>query len=375
MTARLFAIFAFAFLAGCGGGVSVLPEPFTRERADGKIPVKTDLIREQVRAELDGVAEGEAEVARWQTIETDYNACRLSSARTTKSAAEEVFANCMSERGYVYMLPIDAEQFHNDIAAKLTKERDDRLAAILKAAEVADRWSKRLFLEDNLLVAARDGELSEVRQLLTDGVNPNAAADNGSTALMSAAYQGHAEIAEILLSAGAHPNAAADDGGTALMWAAGQGHTEVVNVLLSAGAHPNAADNNGVMALMAAAENGHAEIAKMLLSAGANPDAATDDGRTALMWAARDGHAEIAKILLSAGANPNAAADSGWTALAWAVSKVHLDIAEMLLEAKANPNHVIDGVYSVMDNAIYDNHPDMVQLLRRYGGVCRKNCR
>ena len=51
-------IFAAIFIAGCGGGINILPEPFTRERADGKIPVKTDLIREQVRKELDGVPEG-----------------------------------------------------------------------------------------------------------------------------------------------------------------------------------------------------------------------------------------------------------------------------------------------------------------------------
>lgn len=42
MTALLFAILAFAFLAGCGGGVSILPEPFTREWAGGKILVKTE---------------------------------------------------------------------------------------------------------------------------------------------------------------------------------------------------------------------------------------------------------------------------------------------------------------------------------------------
>ena len=80
MFARYVWIIAPLFAAGCGG-INILPEPFTRERADGKIPVKVELIRKQVRAELDGMPEGEAEVLRWQAIEKDYNECRLSSAR------------------------------------------------------------------------------------------------------------------------------------------------------------------------------------------------------------------------------------------------------------------------------------------------------
>ena len=41
-------------------GLTFCRNPFTRERADGKIPVKVELIRKQVRAELDGVPEGES---------------------------------------------------------------------------------------------------------------------------------------------------------------------------------------------------------------------------------------------------------------------------------------------------------------------------
>ena len=65
MTMRLLAVAALLFLAGCGSGVNILPEPFTRERADGKIPVHAELIRKQERAVLNGMPEKEAEVARW----------------------------------------------------------------------------------------------------------------------------------------------------------------------------------------------------------------------------------------------------------------------------------------------------------------------
>ena len=164
MAARLLAVAALLFLAACGGGASILPEPFTRERADGKIPVHAELIRKQERAVLDGTPEKEAEVARWQAIETDYNQCRLSSAKSDRAEAEEVFAVCMSEKGYVYMYPIDAEQFHNDIAdelraAKAAAERaaeERRLAAEKKAEEERIAAEKRV--EEKRIAAEKEVE-------------------------------------------------------------------------------------------------------------------------------------------------------------------------------------------------------------------------
>ena len=516
-------IFAAIFIAGCGGGINILPEPFTRERADGKIPVKVELIREQVWKELTGKPEGEAEVERWQAIETDYNSCRLSSARATKSEAEEVFAVCMSQRDYVYMYPVDAEQFHNDIFFAMRKEKEEserlaeerRIAAEKKAEEERiaaeekaeeeriaaekkaeeERIARKKWLEEeikkseqkrlvkNLMMYAGDGELSEVRRLLSLGVNPNAIDDDGETALHIAAINGHvevvkmllaagadlevkggifgmtaliyatnqehAEVAKILLSAGADVNAVGTFGSTALMNAAAGRHTEIVKMLLSAGANPNAANSNDGTALKLAAIKGRTENVKVLLDAGANPYAVDDQGRTPLIWASRNGqneivkmllaegadvnaadklgytalilaannvHAEVLKILLAAGANPNAVDRNGYTALVaaihpdendsykfhkiaehinvinillaaganpnngrvpaliFAVEKLYFEIAEILLKAKANPNHVIRDGLSIMDNAIYDNHPDMIELLRRYGGVCRKYC-
>ncbi|MGI9250292.1 MAG: hypothetical protein ACR2PR_03735 [Pseudohongiellaceae bacterium] len=139
-TLRFFAAAVFAaciLLPACGGGidsgVNLTPEPFTRERPDGKIPVKPDLIREQVFSHLAGVPEGEAKVTRWQNIETDYHACRLLSGKA-KTAIEQVFADCMAGRGYVYMYRHDAEQLHNDIEFEIEKEYDKYPDARQKAA-------------------------------------------------------------------------------------------------------------------------------------------------------------------------------------------------------------------------------------------------
>ena len=398
MFARYVWIIAPLFAAGCGG-INILPEPFTRERVDGKIPVKVELIRKQVRAELDGVPEGEAEVLRWQAIEKDYNECRLSSARATKSEAEEVFAVCMSRRDYVYMLPIDAEQFHNDIFFELRKEKEEseRLAEERRIAAEKKREEERIAREkkreeeriarekkaeeerivaaakaeheNNLKVYARDGELLKVRRLLSLGINPNAVGDEGVTALIFAAFNnGNAEVVKALLSAGADPNAAADDGVTALMIAAEEGNSEIAKVLLVGGANPNMANNNDWTALIAAARvKGNAEVVKMLLAVGADVNAVDNVGSTALRFAAEEGNSEIVKILLSAGANPNAAADDGSTALMYAAWKGHAEVAKMLLSAGANPNAVRDnGVVALMQAAQY-GHSEIAKMLLSAG--------
>ncbi|MBE8158459.1 MAG: trypsin-like serine protease [Betaproteobacteria bacterium] len=370
---RFLPFFMLAFIAGCGG-VSVLPEPFTRQRVDGKIPVKAELIRQQVRAELGGMLESEAEVARWQTIETDYNQCRLRASEHKNTKQEEVFSDCMSKKGYVYMIPIDAEQFHNDIAFEIRKAKnaaekaaeekriaaekqaeENRIAAE-KRAEEKRIAAKKQAEEERIIWAASNGHAETVKALLGGGANPNAATAgkdgwDGWTALMAAAHNGHTEVVKALLGGGANPNAADKKGWTALIWAAQAGHTEIVKALLG-GANPNAVEKDGNTALMAAAKEGHTEVIKALLGGGANPNAANKNGWTALMAAAYHGQAEIAKLLLSAGAITNQLGKNewtDWTALHQAAQREHSDIAALLLSCGANPNLKYQKKYTAWD--------------------------
>ena len=373
-------------LAAACGGAAVFPEVFSQERADGKIPVSIELIRKQTQKEIDGMPEKQATAERWRDIETDYNDCRLSSARKTKAEADKVFADCMSRKGYVYMLRLDAEQLHDEIAAaepakyaaEKKAEEEARIAAEKRRKEEAAaaerrRKAKRLAAEKkaaqekkdfNLRNRVFDGDIAEIRAWLNTGANPNAATKDGATALMLAAQEGHPQIAKILLAAGANPNAAEDGGMTALMWAAGPGHAEIVKVLLDAGADPNAVRNNDGTALMLAMSYGHPEVAKMLLDAGADPNAVDDDGGTALMAAAVKGYHEVAKMFLVADVNLNAAANDGMTALMWTAQEGHPEFAKMLLAAGANPNvaRKNDGLTSLMMAAYY-SHPDVAKIL------------
>ena len=367
-----------ALLAAACGGAAVFPEVFSQERADGKIPVSIELIKKQTRKEIDGMPEKQATAERWRDIEADYNGCRLSSARKTKAEADKVFADCMSRKDYVYMLRLDAEQLHDEIAIKETADyvaekkaaEEARLAAEKKAEEERVAAEKKAVQEKrdfNLRYWSGKGNVSEVRAWLDLGANPNAANDNGWTALIIAASKNYSGVVNILLAAGANPNATLDNGFTALMWAAQEGYLGVANILLAAGANPNATPDDGFTALMWTAQEGYPEIANILLAAGANPNMAKNDGYTALMWAAQEGYLEVANILLAAGANPNATLDDGFTALMWATQKGYPEVAKILLAAGANPNATKDNGFTALMRAAQQGYPETANILLAAG--------
>lgn len=146
-------------------------------------------------------------------------------------------------------------------------------------------------LEADLRLAACDGDIKKVRNLLERGANVNARGVQGSSALTSAEActrhdkltESRVELIELLIAKGAAVNHQDDDGATALMYAARNGDAQAVNALLRNGASVNLADNDGETALMkAAASSCNEETVRALLSAGADLNAKDHKGRNAL---------------------------------------------------------------------------------------------
>jgi len=200
--------------------------------------------------------------------------------------------------------------------------------------------------------AAKADNLPAVRKLIKERVDVNALANDGSTALLWAAFHSNAEMTKDLLAAGAAVDTANRYGVTPLLQASRNGDVEVLRALLDAGAEPTRWHAEGETPLMAASRTGRVEAVKLLLSKGSFVNAADPiQEQTALMWAAAEGHVEVVKALLAAGADPNSKAhvsliterknadhpSGGFTALMFAVRNGHADVAKALIEGKADP--------------------------------------
>lgn len=132
--------------------------------------------------------------------------------------------------------------------------------------------------EEDLFSYAMGGEVEEVRRLLEEGVNPNAADEDGETALMFAVSSSIPEVVDVLLDAGADPGSKNSSGLTALMGAViGDGemddeemrldYLKIARLLIEVGADTSARDNESKTALDHARDYRLVEMAELLEAA------------------------------------------------------------------------------------------------------------
>lgn len=166
---------------------------------------------------------------------------------------------------------------------------------------LVDRASRRAALH----WAARENRLEVVEALLAAKANLEVRDGAGKTPLTVAAESGRTDVVKKLLAAKADVNTRDQIQGSPLLWAAGLGNPETVQVLLEAGADPSVVDVNGLTPLLWAAGIGDPRTVELLLKTGkANVDAKDNISEdTALMRAARSGKPESVMLLLAANAS------------------------------------------------------------------------
>ena len=153
--------------------------------------------------------------------------------------------------------------------------------------------------------AAERGDLEEVRALVRDGADVNAARGDGTTALHWAALNDDADMIGVLHYAGAHLEVTTRLGAYTPLHLAGQrGLRAATGALVEAGADVNALTTTGVTPLHLAAEAGDPETVRVLVEAGADVDFQdTRLARTPLMFATARGELDVMQLLIEAGAN------------------------------------------------------------------------
>ncbi|XP_078583465.1 uncharacterized protein LOC144866125 isoform X2 [Branchiostoma floridae x Branchiostoma japonicum] len=195
--------------------------------------------------------------------------------------------------------------------------------------------------EQALRHAAEKGDAVRVKQMLVEGVNPDAVDDYWKrTPLHLAAENGHHETVSALLTAGADVNVQDALQRTPLHLAAMRGHPETVSALLAAGTDGNVQDYHQITPLHLAAWSGHHETVSALLAAGADVNVQDRVQRTPLHLAAERGHLKTVSALLAAGADVhvNAKGYEGRSLLDLAAEKGHHETVSALLEAGADVN-------------------------------------
>jgi len=168
--------------------------------------------------------------------------------------------------------------------------------------------------------AAQLDDVNRVAKVLLRGVSPNVRDPNGETGLIVAMRYEALKVARLLVDQpGIDLEAKAPNGNTALMMAAFRQNKTALLELLQRGAQVN---QKGWTALHYAAAAGSVEITRILLDKYAYIDAESPSGMTPLMIAAREGQEDVVALLLEQGADATLK-DGGF----------HLTAAEFALKA------------------------------------------
>ena len=182
---------------------------------------------------------------------------------------------------------------------------------------------------DDFFHAVRNDDASKIAELLKRGFDPNTIdAERGESGLLLALHEDRPRVIAVLLkTAGVNLEARARNGDTALMIAAFKGNRSVVEALLAKDVEVN---QTGWTALHYAAAAGANDIVQLLLDQSAYIDTESPNKTTPLMMAARGGHILTVKLLLDEGADATLKNDQGLTALELAKKFNHTDIVEGL---------------------------------------------
>lgn len=146
------------------------------------------------------------------------------------------------------------------------------LAVLALLAGLFVRWAYFVYpLNNDLLYAAREGDLPQMETLFRKGADPNARGEQWWTPLTAAAERGQLPAVAWLLDHGAAVNQLEGGGNSALFYAAFQGHGDVADLLLRQGADPNlkGGGRQNLSPLMIAEQQGHLELAARLRAGGA----------------------------------------------------------------------------------------------------------
>ncbi|XP_054732175.1 protein phosphatase 1 regulatory subunit 12A isoform X1 [Anastrepha obliqua] len=218
-----------------------------------------------------------------------------------------------------------------------------------------------------LLEAASRNDMHEVAELLERGITPDAANEDGLTALHQCCIDNNVEMLQLLLEYGANVDAQDSDKWTPLHAAATCGHLELVRILIDHGANLLAVNTDGNMPYdLCDDENTldyiEAEMSKRgvtqelidetrssterqmlkdlmeVARTGGDLEEPDNQGATPLHIAAANGYVRVVEFLLEMHVNVDAVDKDMWSPVHAAACWGHLEVLEMLAQCGADLN-------------------------------------
>ena len=236
-----------------------------------------------------------------------------------------------------------------------------------------------------LILAIQFAHLPVVKALIREGADVNLKEDlNQATPLMWAVRKGERkpgrftapieekyEIAELLIASAADINAKNRWNGTALQWAADSKNLRMVKRLIQKGADVHSADDAGLTPLMVAANYEGPEFLEMvraMIKAGAKVNQQDEMGMTPLMKASMNHFkTDTVRFLISNGADIHAKTKEGYSALMLACKSARTEIVKFLIQAGADLNAKTGDGRSVMKVAKEAGYVDVIEILAKAG--------
>ncbi|MFC1604810.1 ankyrin repeat domain-containing protein [Planctomycetota bacterium] len=205
--------------------------------------------------------------------------------------------------------------------------------------------------------AAVDGDIEQVRLLISKGANVNAQDEKGNTPLCRAVESGKMEIVQLLVEAGADVNAGS---WPPLCMAVDENNTAIAEYLIAHGADVNAGDDWTALQEAPYISN-NVEMVELLIANGADINAGP---YTALHAAVDKDRLDIVELLIAKGANVNPKDKSGSTPLHYAGK---IEVVQLLVEAKADINTKDEEGNTPLHDASRTGKIELVQFLVEAG--------
>eukprot|EP00467_Chlorarachnion_reptans_P011183 CAMPEP_0114505108 /NCGR_PEP_ID=MMETSP0109-20121206/10666_1 /TAXON_ID=29199 /ORGANISM="Chlorarachnion reptans, Strain CCCM449" /LENGTH=1710 /DNA_ID=CAMNT_0001683503 /DNA_START=213 /DNA_END=5345 /DNA_ORIENTATION=+ len=218
-------------------------------------------------------------------------------------------------------------------------------------------------------VASKNGHFNAVRLLISQGVDLDSRAQDGSTALSLSAQHGHRDLVVMLIRNKANINTQRRDGATPLHLACASSHRRIALHLIRRRAKVDMQWQGGATPIIVAAANGLSKVvAKLISIVGNQVNESLNDGATPLYLAAEGGHlATVQKLLEHGSVEVNSNLKSGASPLYIACQNNHPDIAKILLEANAKVNAGRTDGATALYIASENGHLQIVTLLLDFG--------